>query len=273
MRQLVKWLGIIVLVVLLDSFLIEPHMMQRRDIQVEVDNLPSGFDGLRIAHFSDVHVGFGLSADDLIPLVEKINEAKPDMIVFTGDLVDHEISELDRTMDVFAALKAPYGRFAVLGNHDVRGNVDSERIVEAYRKIGFTPLVNERVQLIHPQTGEVLYIAGTDSAMRKPDFEQAFGGIPQAACTLALIHEPDLADEAARYGASFQLSGHSHGGQVRLPFIGGMLFPGYADNYNDGLQRVKTGMPVFISRGIGTTILPIRFFCPPEWHIILVRRR
>lgn len=273
LKWLGKWIGIAGLAGLLDAFLIEPHMMQRRDVKIEINDLPAGFDGLRIAHFSDVHVGFGLSADDFVPLIEKMNQAKPDIVVFTGDLVDHEMSELERTMEVFSALVAPYGRFAVLGNHDVRGDADPKRMVEAYRNIGFTPLVNEHVKITHPQTGEELYIAGTDSATRMPDLERAFGGIPEVACTLALIHEPDLADEAARHGASLQLSGHSHGGQVRLPFIGGLLFPIYANKYNDGMQQTETGMPVFISRGIGTTILPIRFFCPPEWHIILIKRK
>ncbi|WP_047154386.1 metallophosphoesterase [Aneurinibacillus tyrosinisolvens] len=277
-REFIKkiFVGVLGISVLsaLDGFFIEPRIFRRKDVTVPLDALPEGFNGFRMAHFSDVHIGKGLTAEDLIPLVGKINRAKPDMVVFTGDLLDYEMSELNKTAEVLGELTAPYGKFAVLGNHDVWEEIDTEQLLQSYRAAGFKPLVNENVRIVHRDTGTPLYLAGLDDAWGYPSWSKTFGGIPPDSCTIALIHEPNLADRAKKYNVSLQLSGHSHGGQVRLPFIGATVYPPLGDKYSDGLQKAdKSDMWVHTSRGIGMTKLPVRFLCPPEWHIITLCNR
>jgi predicted MPP superfamily phosphohydrolase len=274
LKRLIAGMGWLMLVTGIDAFFWERRQLRRRDVPVPLATLPDGFDGFRIAHFTDVHLGHGLDADDLIPLIERINEAHPDIIVFTGDFVDDGMEEVEKAARVLSELHAPYGKYAILDNHDIRGGADPERIVAAYESAGFVPLVNRNVTIQHLSTGESIVLAGLDDYFREPDWDRTFQGIPAGACVLALIHEPDLADEAKRYGVSLQLSGHSHGGQVRFPLIGGLLYPPYGKKYSDGLQQVENSeMLVHTSRGIGTTILPVRFFCWPEWHILTLSKK
>ncbi|MED4727684.1 metallophosphoesterase [Aneurinibacillus migulanus] len=273
-KRLVAGIGGLMLFTGLDAFFIERHLLRRRDIEVPLADMPDVFEGFRIAHFSDVHIGHGFTASDLESLVERINEAKPDMIAFTGDLVDDGMEELAATTEALARLHAPYGKYAVLGNHDVRGKAQPEQIIEAYQKAGFMPLVNQHVTICHEDAGASFTLAGLDDNWRHPDWETTFEKRHGNGLVIALIHEPDLADRAKEYGVSLQLSGHSHGGQVRLPFVGGLLYPPYGCKYPDGLQKVEdSSMLVHTSRGIGTTILPIRFLCPPEWYILTLRKK
>lgn len=273
-KRLVAAVGGLMLFAGLDAFFIERRLLRRCDIAVSLLDMPGAFDGFRIAHFSDVHIGHGFTADDLRLLTERINEAKPDMIVFTGDLVDDGMEELAETTEMLALLQAPYGKYAVLGNHDVRGKADPDQITEAYRNAGFIPLVNQRVTVRHKNAEASFTLAGLDDNWRRPDWEKTFGERQEDGLVIALIHEPDLADQAKEYGVSLQLSGHSHGGQVRLPLVGGLLYPPCGRKYPDGLQKVEdSGMLVHTSRGIGTTILPIRFLCPPEWYILTLQKK
>lgn len=273
MKRLVAGIGGVMLCTGIDAFFVERHMLRRRNIAVPLAKLPDAFTGFRIAHFSDTHIGHGLVAADLEPLIKEINKAGPDLIAFTGDLFDDGMEEVEQTIQQLKRLYAPYGKYAVLGNHDVRGKADTERIIKAYLDAGFTPLVNERVRIQHKASEDALTVVGLDDHWRAPDWEAACGGIDIEACTIALVHEPDLADRAEQYGVDLQLSGHSHGGQVRLPFVGGLLYPPYARKYPDGLQYTESGrMLVHTSRGIGTTILPIRFLCVPEWYILTLNK-
>lgn len=273
LKRLIAGFGGLMLLIGLDALFIERRQFLWHDMTILLPELPKAFEGMRIAHFSDMHLGHGLTAEDIKPLVSRINEARPDIVVFTGDLVDDGMEELEAAADVLAGLQAPYGKYAVLGNHDVRGKADPDRIIQAYRAAGFVPLVNEHVKITHERTGQSIWIAGLDDFWRKPNWNKTFADIPEGGCTIALIHEPDLADLAKDYGVCLQLSGHSHGGQIRFPFVGGILYPPYGRKYPDGLQKVEnSSMFVHTSRGIGTTILPIRFLCRPEWHVLTLSR-
>ncbi|MBN6188140.1 metallophosphoesterase [Aneurinibacillus sp. BA2021] len=268
-KRLAAGIGSVMLCIGLDAFFVEPYRLRKRELTVPVARLPNGFAGFRIAHFSDVHIGHGLTAEDLAPLIDDINSAAPDLIAFTGDLFDDGMEDMRETVQQLKRLDAPYGKYAVLGNHDVRGEGKGEQIIRAYREAGFIPLINERVKLQHHAAQDIIIVAGLDDYWRTPDWDAACGGIPAGACMIVLAHEPDVADQTEQYGAALQLSGHSHGGQVRLPFIGGILYPPCGRKYPDGLQRTESGnMLVHTSRGIGTTILPVRFFCAPEWYVL-----
>lgn len=221
---------------------------------------------MKIAHFSDTHLGHYYEPEDLQVAVDKVNENKPDFICFTGDLFDRDLVKVRESIAVLSGLKAPYGKFAVLGNHDYRTGADEVRRIIS--EAGFQLLDNQHQTLLIG--GQPLCIAGIDNVSHgRPDIEAAIRDIPQESCVILLAHEPDIADTAAGYPIDLQLSGHSHGGQVRLPFIGHLLTPEYGHKYPDGLQQVPhSSLQVYTSRGLGTTILPIRFFCRPEITII-----
>jgi predicted MPP superfamily phosphohydrolase len=244
----------------------ERHWLDVRRISVSLKRLPKAFAGMRIAHFSDPHLGHYYEAKHLQQIANLINEYRPDMICFTGDLVDRECSSLPAAAAVLAEMQAPLGKYAVLGNHDYRSG--AAQVVQSMELAGFQVLHNRHIRL--QRGSEQLFIAGIDDALLGvPDLPRALGGIAQDACTILLAHEPDIAEEAARYPVDLQLSGHSHGGQVRFPLIGAVLTPRLGRKYPDGLQRVNNaGLQVYTNRGLGTTILPVRLLCRPELAVL-----
>ncbi|HET7095465.1 MAG TPA: hypothetical protein VFI22_18380, partial [Thermomicrobiales bacterium] len=179
-----------------------------------------------------------------------------------GDFISDSPRYTERAAAVLGrfAAAAPLGAIAVLGNHDVAN--DAKRMTDALQRAGIRVLRNEAVPIAFE--GATIWIAGIDEAILAdacPD--AAFAGIPAGAAALALWHEPDDAAESARRGAFAQLSGHSHGGQVRLPFLGAPFAPIGGRRYVAGLQRAGK-MPIYTSRGLGTYRPPLRFNCPPE---------
>lgn len=248
----------------------ERHWLQIKQVAITLPRLPKAFQGLKIVQFSDVHLGHYYEAKELQEIVQQIARMAPDMICFTGDLVDEEISSLNDSGPVLSQLKAPLGKYAVLGNHDYLAG--GKKVAESLQTAGFQVLLNRHIRI--DRGAASLYIAGVDEVFYgQPDIKLALAGIPEGACTILLAHEPDVADETADNPVDLQLSGHSHGGQVRLPLIGEVLTPPMGKKYPDGLQKVsgKT-LQVYTNRGLGTTIAPIRFLCRPELTVITVNQ-
>ncbi|MGE5702673.1 MAG: metallophosphoesterase [Clostridia bacterium] len=248
---------------------IERFQLDAKKLTIPLRRLPKAFDGLKIAHFSDLHLGHFFEAADMAPVIQRINEWKPDLICFTGDLVDHSVDSLIAAEPMLAGLQAPLGKFAVLGNHDYRSN--EGKIVECLSQAGFRVLLNEHQVL--EKEGQTFIVAGTDEVLYgTPDIVTALRGTSPDTCKLLLVHEPDFAEDYPGGLIDLQLSGHSHGGQVRLPFIGHVFTPAYGQKYPDGLKlRKGTEQKVFTTRGIGTTILPIRFLCRPEVALLTLK--
>lgn len=230
-------------------------------------------DGLRIVHISDIHYGFYYGADELKKLADAINELRPDLLALTGDLFDKEAEPYAIECEpLMKRLAAPLGKFAVLGNHDYHNKPD--RIVQLYEASGFE-LLRNRNKVLNVR-GHRLQIAGLDDMLYgEPDLPAAFAGLDPDAFTLLLAHEPDFAERTGPYPADLQLSGHSHGGQVRLPWIGAVHTPPGGKKYVQGLYRLagERERYVYTNRGIGTTHLPIRFLCRPELTVITLRAR
>ncbi|GKU77348.1 metallophosphoesterase [Paenibacillus sp. L3-i20] len=249
---------------------IEPNWIDMTDVEVKITNLPRSFDQFRIVHFSDLHLGVHSDSEHLIALMEQIQRLKPDLICFTGDLLDHSTSYIAEAVSLLSRLQAPYGQYAVLGNHDAFGNRRS--VTRGLSQAGFHVLHNEHVPLT--KGSDSLYIAGIDDPwVGKPNIDQALLHIPQDACTILLAHEPDFADEYSRLPIDLQLSGHSHGGQVQIPFIGPLYTPPYGSKYSQGLYQIPDSrLQVYTTRGIGTSRMPIRFHCRPELTVITLKR-
>lgn len=256
---------------------IEPDWLQDRKLTCYLDRLPPSFDGLTIAHISDLHYGDHVHSEDIERILERVMSAKPDIICLTGDLVDDRSGRTNGIVEVMSKFRAPLGQYAVLGNHDYsRGDdIATDLLIQA----GFDVLTNQHRML--QAGGAHLAIAGIDDALDgSPDLDRALGGIPSGTCCVLLAHEPDIADWSITKEVDLQLSGHSHGGQIRLPFIGPMFLPNLGEKYPDGkyiLSRslghhsIDTPLTVYTSRGTGTSLLPLRFSCPPEWTLITLR--
>ncbi|GED66553.1 metallophosphoesterase [Brevibacillus reuszeri] len=248
----------------------ERNVLQVERLSVTLPSLPKSFQGTKLVHFSDVHLGHYLEPQDLQKITDRIIAEQPDLICFTGDLVDESTRALSAAVPILSQLQAPLGKYAVLGNHDYRL---SEQMVirNALTASGFEVLDNRNVPLT--KNDDQVYVAGVDDVLHGvPNIQQALTAIPEGKTVILLAHEPDFADEAVNYPVHLQLSGHSHGGQVRLPIIGHLMTPKLAHKYVQGMYQVGNhSMQVYTNRGIGTTILPVRLFCRPELTVLTLR--
>lgn len=255
---------------------IEPQWLLRRKMTMVSTTLPQSFRGIRIAHITDIHYGMTIDDDGIRKIVREVMAEKPDLICYTGDLVEDGRLRATSIIPMLQQLRAPLGQYAVLGNHDYERGQDL--VTSDLRAAGFEVLTNRSV-LITRGT-ESIAVAGIDDVLDgEPDMTAAMQQIPEGTWCILLAHEPDWADEAVLAPVDVQLSGHSHGGQVRFPFVGALSLPFWGQKYPDGYYRFEraslTGRPLQLhtSRGIGTTFLPIRFMCPPEWTLITITDR
>ncbi|UVI27914.1 metallophosphoesterase [Paenibacillus spongiae] len=252
------------------SYYVERNWVEVNTVAIPMfdGNQKHPFRGTRIVHFSDVHFGYHFDKDDLIQVINRIERLKPDLICFTGDLVDDGTEGLSQCTDMMMSLQAPLGKFAVLGNHDY-GIEGRSGVSDFWKKTGFRLLLNRHAAI--EKGGSRLIVAGVDDLMLgQPDLERALGGTLPEDKVILLAHEPDFADTAADWPqVKLQLSGHTHGGQIRLPFIGHLIAPPHGKKYVDGLYHAGAAqLPVYTNRGIGTTTLPIRFWCRPELTVL-----
>ncbi len=219
---------------------------------------------LRLGFVTDTHVGPTVSAADLDRAMQLIMAEEPDLLLLGGDYVSESPRFLPETANIIGSYvgNLPMGALAVFGNHDYAN--DAPRMERLLSGQGIRVLRNEAVSL----PASALWIAGIDDAVLSvPDVAGTFEQIPEHAPVVALWHEPDGADEVAPHGAILQLSGHSHGGQVRLPFLGHVAAPSGGRRYVSGLYNAS-GMPVYTSHGVGAYRPPLRYRCAPEVTLI-----
>lgn len=240
----------------------EPDWIEVTRVKVRVASLPRAFVGLRLAHITDLHFGWFVGAAEARAAVEAVLALRPDLVAITGDLVSR-LTEVEARIinDELSRLTAPLGVYVILGNHDHWTN--AEGVAELIAGAGLTLLRN--ASAVIEQDGQALYVAGVDDVWeRKADLSLALDGVPRDGRAILLAHEPDFADEAAKdRRVAVQLSGHSHGGQVRLPGRGAIRLPRLGRKYAYGLFTVGT-MALYVNRGIGVAFPPIRLNCRPE---------
>ncbi len=247
--------------------LIEPQWLSVERIDVPLARLPRELDGYMIAQLSDLHHGPYVGNAEIRSAVEATNQLHPDAIVLTGDYITREADRMDDCARELGALTAPDGVYATLGNHDHWSS--PEHIARALEINSIPVLMNDAVPI--ERNGARLWIAGVDDVwQRRADLDLALRHVPATEATVLLAHEPDYAELAKRYPIDLQLSGHSHGGQVRLPFYGAPILPYLAKIYPIGLQRADA-MWVYTNRGIGVVSPPVRFNCRPEVTLLTLR--
>ncbi len=244
--------------------LLEPSRPQLEHITLRLPALPPQLEGLRVGQISDCHLGMPHSARNLAWAVEQMRRERPELIAITGDLVSrhHAIPEIT---PLLRGLEAPLGVYAIPGNHDYWEGLSDLQAALALTSIPL--LINEHRRL-HWKGADLWLIALDDLWDGRPDLGVALDGVPRDACTLLLSHAPDSADEAAERGIAAQLSGHTHGGHMRLPWLGPFALPRYGWRYAMGSYRVGS-MELYVSRGLSGG--PYRLLCPPEATIFTLR--
>ncbi len=254
-----------------DAFLIEPRLLTVTRKDVVSRDLPPGLEGLRIGLLADFHFRPGKDDELIEKAVARINRENLDLVALAGDYVTEEASVLGPLLKILEKATAKHGVFAVMGNHDGwhPGRNFTRR---AFEKAGISFLINQHSLL--SIGGDSLAIAGTDFVwLGKPDPAATLKGIAAETPVLALVHEPDYFDVmSSQREIMLQVSGHTHGGQCRVPLVG--YAPRKVTHGRKYIQGAysRGESNLFVTRGIGTVGPRVRFACPPELAVLTLRR-
>lgn len=249
------------------TFELEPGWLEVIQVRIPMPHLSKTFDGFRIVQISDIHIGGWMNRERLAKVLDVVRQQAPDLIVVTGDFViGHSWSEAlgfaaEDLVIEFSSLTSEYEVLGIMGNHDHWTN--PAKVREVLSRCGIIELKND-IHVI-AKNGEILYVAGVDDVSVGEDrLHEFYERLPVGADSILLAHEPDFADIASSVGRfGLQLSGHSHGGQIVIPFIGPPVLPLWARKYPAGLYRIGE-MLLYTNRGVGMTSPFVRFNCRPE---------
>ena len=253
-----------------NGFWIEPGRLSVTREEISCARLPDALDGLRIGVMADIHYKPEQDEELLEEAVALLNREKPDLIALPGDFMDSDPSVIEPMLRVLKKLAPSHGVFASMGNHDGWA-AESANLRRRFEKAGISMLINRNHGI--RVRNERLAIAATDHIwLGKPDSSATLRGIAADTPVIALVHEPDYFDEITqRRDIQLQLSGHTHGGQCRVPLIGyAPAKVAYGRKYVYGSFEHGDSR-LFVTRGMGTTGLRIRFACPPEVAVLTLR--
>ncbi|MBV9211057.1 MAG: metallophosphoesterase [Acidobacteria bacterium] len=246
--------------------LAEPFMLTVERHAIALSRLPREMDGLRIVHLSDIHHSPFTGSEQIERAIETANSLEPDIIALTGDYVSHDPAYAAPCAELLSRLSARYGVYAVLGNHDHW--TDAALITDLFRAEGIRVLVNEGMRF--ELGGASFWLAGVDDTMvGLEDLPLSLAGSRQDEMKLLLAHNPIILRRAARAGVDLVLSGHTHGGQVTWRSERGAS--------GRPRRRILRGLArrgatqIYVTRGLGTVVLPIRYGCPPEVSLLELR--
>lgn len=248
------------------------HELSVEQHTIHLARLPEAFRGMRIVQISDFHYDVFTEPFFLREVVRRVNQLRPDMVLMIGDFISKlpglksmARRQVPECVHILTGIICPL-RYASLGNHDEA--IGREWVVRPLQEQGIPVLVNATLPL--ERGGQRLWLAGLGSACAW-DADPA-RAIPKASVTgnepvILMAHEPDILPDVARYNVDLMLSGHTHGGQVRLPFLPAFDLPQFGKRYVEGLFRYGRTQ-LYVNRGIGTVGVPFRLFCPPEITVI-----
>lgn len=251
--------------------LIEPVLLT---VQYEniYSNLLSDKDNIKIIQFSDTHISEFFDVDNLKKTVIKINNEKPHIVVFTGDLLEQynnyeNKDNIHEIWEVLSKINAPLGKYAVYGNHDYGGGAE-----RAYKQImgnsGFKLLINEKVKI---KEYKINIIGMDDSIFGTLNKELIISYLDEDYFNIILSHEPDVAENFLEYDTDLFLTGHSHGGQINLPLIN--YTPPLAQKYKRGMYSISNyrQTKIYVNIGLGTSQIPMRFMAAPELTVFTLK--
>lgn len=244
------------------------HELSVEEHTVHLPRLPEAFRGMRLVQISDFHFAEYTEGFFLREVVDSVNRLKPDMVVLTGDFITYlpmgrayARRHMPECASILSAIRCPL-RYATLGNHDMY--VGGRYVTAPLEEFGIPVLVNTAIPL--ERGGQRLWLAGLGSAcVHDADPARAIprSVVSDREAVIVLAHEPDTLPQVARYGPDLMLSGHTHGGQIRFPFVPPIHLPEYGRDYVEGWFRYGPTQ-LYVNRGIGTVGVPFRLNCPPE---------
>jgi len=257
------------------GFFIEPNRLVLRQETIEIENWPQSLDGLRIAVISDIHVG-GSFIDDkkLRSIVDRTNQLQPDIIILLGDYMSSS-GWIRRRVEpeVFAPIlknfSAPLGTYSVLGNHD--SWYDGQKVRAGLEQNGIKVLENEVIQI--NTRGTSFWLVGLADLWTRPQLiPETLAKVPEGQTVIALTHNPDIFPRLPAR-VPLLLAGHTHGGQVRFPLIGSVVESSrFGERYERG-HVFENNHHLFVTTGIGTSIMPVRFGVPPEIVLLTLKSK
>lgn len=257
------------------GFLIEPGRLVVREQTIQIDNWPQSLDGLRIAVLSDIHAdNWFIDDKKLRTIVARTNQLQPELIVILGDYMSSN-GHVTRRVEPehFAAilkdLHAPLGVYSVLGNHD--SWYSGQKVRRGLEENGIQVLENETVHF--EARGTMLWLVGlADLWTRRQEIAETVAMVPEGAPVIALTHNPDIFPDLPQR-VPLLLAGHTHGGQVRFPLIGSVVEASeYGERYVRG-HVIENNHHLFVTTGIGTSIVPVRFGVPPEIDMLTIKAK
>jgi predicted MPP superfamily phosphohydrolase len=249
---------------------VETRRVEVRPVELTLPRLAPEFDGYRLAQIGDFHLDDWSKPERLHRIVEKVNEQRPDLVAITGDFASYSAKDFDaeQLIEALRALRARDGSVAILGNHDYLTDVKLVR--RCIREGGVEELINGVRTLGRGKAA--LQVAGIDDVMEgNSRLDLVLRELPEDGAAILLAHEPDFADVSAATGRfDLQLSGHSHGGQVAIPFLRRLVLPPFSQRYTRGLYDVR-GMIQYTNRGLGFVHARLRILCRPEITVFTLR--
>lgn len=260
-----------------DTIWREPNhpVLVRRDIKFR--RWPEHLEGFTIAFLSDFHYDATFSIHPITTAINIVNSLNADLVVLTGDFVSMPMLSFngksaarnaEPCAKLLGQLRARHGLWAVMGNHDYY--TDSDHVTAVLRSEGINVLANESAAI--EQNGARFWLSGVNDVLSgTANLERTLERVPHDEATILLAHEPDFANEASRYPIDLQLSGHSHGGQVRFPLVGPLYLPDLAKQYVLGQYQIGS-LTLYTNPGIGTVGLPVRLNCPPEITLLRITK-
>lgn len=280
MKKLIKFLSVLICIALvIAGFIFYGTFVSVKRVNIVnstvlSSKIPDDCNNLKIALISDLHYGTYMNAERFSNMIKTLNKANPDVVLFAGDLFDKPSSnmpsETTRTevIDLLKSIKAPYGKFAVLGESDYESKQLKDLLYNIYYYSDFELLENSNV-LLRKNGSSSINLVGLDSSIGgNPDINKAMLNLDTNNFTLVLTHAPDITSELITKGhADLVLAGHSHGGQIALPFFGPFLRKEGATRYNHGMYTINN-TTLLVSNGLGTSDYDIRLFAPPQINMI-----
>lgn len=273
-HPVIKFLIIFVLIItaiLLYSRFVATKGLITKEYKITSNNIQDNFHGFKVAHISDIHYGRTTDKSDLEKIVKEINLLKPDIVVLTGDLIDKD-TKLDETLkneiiESLSLINVTVGKYAISGNHDIKFS-EWESIIN---DSGFKN-ISDNYELIYNDGYTPILLAGLSSNLKNStNISERYNKISTYASEenirdlykILLIHEPDYINDIDYSTFNLILAGHSHNGQVRLPFIGGIILPNGAKKYYKEYYKLNN-TDLYISSGIGTSQISFRLFNRPS---------
>lgn len=280
MKKFFKWLFIIFLVLILIIIYaryVGTMGLITKEYTIKDQNIPTDFDGLKIVHFSDLHYNRAINIKKVKAVIKEINTINPDIVVFTGDLIDKDATistqDYEELINVLKEINAKYGKYAILGNHDYEKGKDN--VIKVYQDSSFTYLDNSH-DIIYSKNNQKIFIGGTNTKTdNMTDLSKTMTTTEEennVDYRIVLIHEPDIAEELTKdYQVNLILAGHSHNGQIRLPIVGALYTPPYAKTYYDNYYNID-GTNLYISSGIGVSSINYRLFNHPSINFYRINK-